>query len=84
MEGVALIDPDKLSLKEWRYVMDRTQDPFHICDTQLVVLLKAAGFKKLKFGFCEVKLKWKDYYGRLIQLCDLAAPYAPMAVLVRR
>ena len=24
LEGVALIDPDKLSREEWRYVMDRT------------------------------------------------------------
>ena len=64
--------------------MDRTQAPFHICDTQLVVLLKAVGLEKLKFGFCELKLRWKDYYSKLIQLCNLAAPYAPMAVLVRR
>ena len=40
--------------------------------------------KKLKFGYCEDKLMWGEYYGKLIQLCDLAAPYAPMAVLVRR
>ena len=51
LEGVALIDPDKLSLEEWRYVMDRTQAPFHICDTQLVVLLKAARLEKVRFGF---------------------------------
>ena len=81
---MALIDPDRLSREEWRYIMERTQAPFHICDTQLVILLKAAGLEKLKFGFCEVKLRWKDYYSKLIQLCNLAAPYAPMAVLVRR
>ena len=59
--------------------MDKTW----IENTQLVVLLKAAGLEKLKFGFCEVKLRWKDYYSKLIQLCNLTALYAPMAVLVR-
>ena len=56
-----MIDPEKLSLEEWRYVMDRTQAPFHICDTQLVVLMKAAGVEKVKIGFWEKKLKWKKY-----------------------
>ena len=46
LEGVALIDPDKLSREEWRYVMDRMQAPFHICETQLVVLLEATVLKK--------------------------------------
>ena len=84
MNEVALVDPSKLSREEWRYVMDRTQAPFHICETQLVVLLEATGLKKLKFGYCERKLGWGEYSGKLIELCDLATPYAPMAVLVRR
>ena len=81
---VALIDPSKLSRKEWRYVMDRTQAPFHICETQLVVLLEAVGLKKLGSGYRERKLKWREYVDKLNELCDLATPYAPMAVLVRR
>ena len=31
-----------------------------------------------------MKLKWKKYYSKLMRLCNLAKPYAPMAVLVRR
>ena len=62
---VALIDPSKLSRREWRYVMDRTQAPFHICETQLVVLLEAVGLKKLESGYRERKLKWRDYVGKL-------------------
>ena len=50
LNEVALVDPSKLSREEWRYVMDRTQAPFHICETQLVVLLEATGLKKLKSG----------------------------------
>ena len=46
--------------------MDRTQASLYICDTQLVVLLEAAGLKKLKFGYCEDKLGWGEYYGKLI------------------
>ena len=52
LNEVALVDPSKLSREEWRYVMDRTQAPFHICETQLVVLLEATGLKKLNFGYC--------------------------------
>ena len=58
LNEAALVDPSKLSQEEWRYVMDRTQAPFHICETQLVVLLEATGLKKLKFGYCENKLGW--------------------------
>ena len=64
--------------------MDRAQAPFHICETQLVVLLEAVGLKKLGSGYRERKLKWGEYVGKLDELCDLATPYAPMAVLVRR
>ena len=46
LNEVALVDPSKLSREEWRYVMDRTQAPFHICETQLVVLLEATELKK--------------------------------------
>ena len=46
-----MVDPEKLSQEEWRYVMDRTQAPFHICDTQLVVLMKAAGWKRWGLAF---------------------------------
>ena len=52
LEEVALVDPSKLSQEEWRYVIERTQAPFHICETQLVVLLEATGLKTLKFGYC--------------------------------
>ena len=78
LNEVALIDPSKLSRGEWRYVMDMKQAPFHICETQLVVLLEAVGLKKLGSGYRERKLKWGEYVGKL------ATPYAPMAVLVRR
>ena len=64
--------------------MDRTQAPFHICETQLVVLLEAVGLKKLGSGYRERKLKWGEYVGKLDELCDLATHYAPMAVLVKR
>ena len=74
LNEVAVVDPSKLSREDWRYVMDRTQAPFHICETQLVVLLEATGLKKLKFGYCENKLGWGEYYGKLIQHCDLATP----------
>ena len=84
LNEVALIDPSKLSRGEWRYVMDRTQAPFHICETQLVVLLEQVGLKKLGSGYRERKLKWGEYAGKLDELCDLATPYAPMAVLVSR
>ena len=45
LNEVALFDPSKMSREEWRYVMDRTQTPFHICEIQLVVLLDATGLK---------------------------------------
>ena len=65
LNEVALIDPSKLSRGEWRYVMDRTQAPFHICETQLVVLLEAVGLKKLGSGYRERKLKWGEYVSKL-------------------
>ena len=40
--------------------------------------------KKLGSGYRERKLKWGEYVGKLDELCDLATPYAPMAVLVKR
>ena len=40
--------------------------------------------KKVGSGYRERKLKWGEYVSKLVELCDLATPYAPMAVLVRR
>ena len=49
-----------------------------------MVLLEAVGLKKLRSGYCQRTLKWGEFSGKLMELCDPATPYAPMAVLVRR
>ena len=46
--------------------------------------MKAAGLEKVRSGFWEKKLMWNKYYGKLMRLCNLAKPYAPIVVMVRR
>ena len=78
-----MVNSEKLE-ESWRRVMDRTQAHFHICDTQLMVFMKAAGLEKVRSGFWEEKLSWTEYYVKLMRLCNLAKQFASMSVLVRR